>query len=87
MNRDHLPCRDCAKFIATGGQKAHQDGAGYCDGWEKDVLSTDRPCVLFSERGTWQDRRAQQRIHDDQFARKRTVPAAAGTTTKRRETA
>lgn len=71
MNREHQPCGMCARFPAPARKDEGVERTGYCEGWEKDVLSTDRPCVLFNERGAWQTRRAQQRAHDDQFARQR----------------
>lgn len=58
MNRDHPPCRCCAKFLPTGGQKLHEDGPGYCEGHERDAHSTDSPCVLFLERGSREARMA-----------------------------
>lgn len=58
MNRDHEPCRECAKFLPTGGQKAHEDGPGRCEGRERDAHSTDQPCVLFVKQGSWAARRA-----------------------------
>jgi len=58
MNRDHLPCRACARFLPTGGQKAHEDGAGLCQGFDRPAHSTDQPCVLFAEQGTWETRKS-----------------------------
>ena len=52
MNRDHDPCRCCARFLPTGGQKLHEDGPGWCEGEEREAHSTDHPCPLYLERGS-----------------------------------
>jgi hypothetical protein len=52
MNHTHDPCRCCARFLPTGGQKPHQDGPGRCEGEDRDAHSTDHPCPLFVERGS-----------------------------------
>ena len=52
MNRIHDPCRCCARFLPTGGQKLHEDGPGWCEGNERDAHSTDHPCPLYVERGS-----------------------------------
>jgi len=67
MNRDHLPCRACARFLPTGGQKPHEGGAGLCQGFDRPAHSTYQPCVLFAEQGTWETRKAQ--MPPDQRAR------------------
>lgn len=72
MTREHDPCGMCDRFPpAASAKEAATARTGYCSGWEKDVLSTDRPCVLFNERGTWAARQRQQRISRDQFPRDR----------------
>ena len=58
MNGDHQPCGMCARFLANGGQKAHEDGPGHCEGREHLVHSTDRPCVLFVKQGSWAHRQS-----------------------------
>lgn len=60
MNQDHAPCLHCARFIPTGKRKAHEDGPGHCEGHDRPAHSTDRPCVLFLEQGSWSTRKAQQ---------------------------
>jgi len=52
MNRIHDPCRCCARFLPTGGQKLHEDGPGLCEGNERPAHSTDHPCPLYLERGS-----------------------------------
>ncbi len=52
MNRDHQPCGTCSRFLPTGAQKAHEEGPGHCEGFERPAHSTDRPCVLFVEQGS-----------------------------------
>jgi len=52
MNHAHDPCRCCARFLPTGGQKLHEDGPGRCEGEEREAHSTDHPCPLYLERGS-----------------------------------
>jgi len=63
MNREHQPCGTCSRFLPTGGQKAHEEGPGHCEGFERPAHSTDRPCVLFVERGS---REARLKAKNDQ---------------------
>ncbi|ALK96992.1 hypothetical protein AB595_04815 [Massilia sp. WF1] len=51
MNRDHLPCRACAKFVPK---------PGHCTGFDRPAEATDRPCVLFTEQGAWETRKGQR---------------------------
>lgn len=85
MNREHQPCGMCNRFPPAKAKDEGVERAGYCSGWEKQVLSTDQPCVLFLERGTWETRRAEQTISRDQFPRNINAqpprPARARTTT------
>lgn len=86
MNREFQPCGQCSRFPpAVSAKEGAIERTGHCSGWEKQVISTDRPCVLFLERGTWQTRRAEQAISRDQFPRDRKAPptrlARATTTT------
>lgn len=74
MNRDHQPCGMCNRFPppASATEEA-AERTGHCSGWDKPVLSTDRPCVLFLERGTWETRKREQAVSRDQFPRDRKV--------------
>jgi hypothetical protein len=58
MNRDHDPCRCCARFLPTGGQKLHEDGPGLCEVDAQPRHSTDHPCPLYLERGSREARLA-----------------------------
>lgn len=58
MNRDHEPCRECARFLATGGQKPDEEGPGLCEADGTPANSTGRPCVLFVKRGSWMHRKS-----------------------------
>jgi len=74
MSHAYDPCGMCDRFPpAASAKEAATARTGYCSGWEKEVLSTGRPCVLFNERGTWAARQRQQRISRDQFPRDRKV--------------
>lgn len=74
MNRDHQPCGMCSRFPPPVSAKEEaQERTGHCSGWDKPVLSTnvERPCVLFLERGTWETRQTEKRIHEVQLPRDR----------------
>lgn len=54
MNRDHLPCSTCSKFVPA------QTGTGHCTSFDRPAKEDDRPCVLFTAQGAWETRKAQQ---------------------------
>jgi hypothetical protein len=73
MNHDHQPCGMCNRFPPALAKEEGVERTGHCSGWDKQVLSTDRPCVLFLERGAWQTRQLEQAVSRDQFPRDRKV--------------
>jgi len=78
MTREFQPCGACNRFPpAVSRIEEAQERTGHCSGWDKPVLSTDRPepCVLFLERGAWQTRQAEKAMSRDQFPRDRKVAA------------
>jgi hypothetical protein len=74
MNREPEPCGKCARFLPAAQLRKGEDGPGHCEGFERPAHSTDQPCVLFNERGTWEARKAQ-------------MPGEAGRRRKTTETA
>lgn len=46
MNREHLPCRACSKFVPA------KAGSGHCTGFDRPAEADDRPCVLFVLQGS-----------------------------------
>jgi hypothetical protein len=85
MNREHLPCLHCARFIPDPGLRKDQHGPGYCEGDERPAHSTDQPCVLFNRQGSWETRKAQMppviRSRETISRTSATIPAKAGTRT------
>ena len=80
MNRDHDPCRCCARFLPTGGQKLHEDGPGWCEGEEREAHSTDHPCPLFLEQGSRQARleaKSSRELLQEQQRRQETISRAS----------
>ena len=77
MTTEHDPCGMCDRFTPSIAKPGDGEHTGYCSGWERQVLSTDRPCVLFNERGRWVTRQRKQSISRDQFPRDRKVVAKA----------
>lgn len=75
MSREHQPCSTCNRFTPSA---AKGEQPGHCSGWEKPVLpaNVERPCVLFTERGTWKARRVEQAVSRDQFPRDRKLAKA-----------
>lgn len=53
MSREHPPCGQCARFVPA------KAGAGHCEGFDRPAQSTDQPCVLFNERGSWKARQVE----------------------------
>jgi hypothetical protein len=53
MNREHLPCSACFKFVPA------KTGSGHCTGFDRPAEADDRPCVLFAEQGSWETRKGQ----------------------------
>lgn len=77
MTRPHDPCGLCDRFTSSTAKAESDERTGHCSGFDKRVLSTDQPCVLFNERGTWEARKRAQAISRDQFPRDRKVAAKA----------
>lgn len=73
MKPDHQPCGMCNRFPPASPKEESVERTGHCSGWDKLVLSTDRPCVLFNERGTWEMRQREKAVSRDQFPRDRKV--------------
>ena len=65
------PARRVVSAAPTSPQEEAIERDGYCSGWDKLVRSTDHPCVLFLERGTWETRQIEKRIHEVQLPRDR----------------
>ncbi len=62
MNPEPQPCSMCNRFTPSAAKG--DEHPGHCSSWEKPVLPTnvERPCVLFNERDTWQDRKTVRNI-------------------------
>lgn len=71
MSQDPQPCSTCNRFTPSAVNADEQPG--HCCGWEKPVLpaNVERPCVLFNERDTWQDRKTVRDISRSQLPRDR----------------
>lgn len=77
MTTEHDPCGMCDRFTPDSPKDVAGQQHGHCSGYDKPALTTDHPCVLFNERGTWATRQRQQAIARDQFPRDRKVAAKA----------
>lgn len=76
MNREHQPCGMCNRFPPALRKEEGVERTGHCTGWNKPVLSTNQPCVLFNERGTWLTKQIEQAVSRDQFPRDRKTAKA-----------
>lgn len=83
MKRDHDPCRTCARFLPTGGQKLHVDGPGHCECFDRPAQSTDRPCVLYVERGSREARHLAKSSRELLAELQRRYPAKGNETISR----
>lgn len=89
MNRERPPCGQCARFIPDAQLRKHEDGPGYCAGYEQPAHSADiaQPCVLRMETGSKAHRRAArgnlellaelQRRHPETISRASAHPVPA----------
>jgi hypothetical protein len=66
MSREHPPCGSCARFIGD-------EGPGHCEGFDRPAHSTDHPCVLFNERGSWKARQVEMPSKAGEKQRQRTA--------------